>query len=329
MRFHLDRDMPVSLATQLVGQIEYAIACGDLEPGRRLPAMRDLAAELGISPVTVAGVYQALGRSGLVVSRVGDGTYVTGSPGLLRQRAAREEALEHAVDQLIRVADHHGLNAAELVQRVQLRHAWHDRQAVRLLFVGIFPEATRAYADYSTAWLSFRDTVDATVIADLRDGAAPAPLDSYDAVLTIGFELATVKALVADAAPVVAVPFLPSDETRTRLAQLQPGDHVVAVATYAQYMGSLKLSVERFAPHVTVASVVTAGSVDENGVVGHFDAVVYATGSDHILPNLPRAIPRIEYRHVPDARAVGKVVRDVLAEREGRSGPRVRSSIAE
>lgn len=319
MQFHLDRTMPVLLATQLTGQIEYAITCGDLEPGQRLPAMRDLAMELGISPVTVAGVYQALGRKGLVVSRVGDGTYVSGSPGLTLQRAAREEALERAVDQLLRVAQHHDLDVAELVHRVQLRHAWHDRRAARLLFVGIFPEATRGYAHHAASALGPGDTVDATVIAQMRSGDLPVPLEAYDAVLTIGFELATVEELVAGAAPVVAVPFLPSEATRARLAHLQPGDRILAVATYARYMGVLRSSIERFAPHVAVTAVETAETLDADGVADRFDAVVYATGSERILPHLPRSTPTFEYRHVPEAQAVVKVVREVLSGREARA----------
>lgn len=319
MRFHLDRAMPVPLAAQLMGQIEYAVACGDLEPGQRLPAMRDLAVELGISPVTVAGVYRSLGRKGLIVSRVGDGTYVSGGLSLTPRHAAREEALERAVDQLLRVAQHHDLDVAELIHRIQLRYAWHDRRAARLLFVGIFPEATRGYAYHAEAALGPGDTVEATVLAQLRSGNPPAPLDSYDAILTIGFELATVEELVGGAAPVVAVPFLPSDETRVQLAHLQPDNHVLAVATYAQYMGALRSSIERFAPHVVVAAVETAATLDADSVAGRYDAVVYATGSESILQHLPRAVPAFEYRHVPEARALVQAVQEVLAGRDQRS----------
>ncbi len=311
----LDRAMPVSLATQLMGQLEYAIACGDLKPGDRLPAMRPLASELGISPVTVAAVYRTLGTKGLVVSRVGDGTYVSGGHALPVLRAARERAVERAVDQLLLVAQHHDLDVAELVQRVQVRHAWHERRAVRFLFVGIFSEATRGYAHDASAALGLRDAVDATTIDDLRRGRAPAPLETYDAVLTIGFELATVQELVADATRVAAVPFLPSEGTRRRLARLQPGDHVLAIATYARYMGVLKSSIERFAPHVEVALVETSENPEVQGLLGRFDAVVYATGSERILPQVPRAIPTIEYRHVPVAQAVVQVAEEVLTER--------------
>jgi hypothetical protein len=246
-------------------------------------------------------------------------------------------ALERALDQLLRVAQHHGLDLAELVHRVQVRHAWHDRRAVRLLFVGIFDEATRRYAQHAAAALGPGDTVDATTIAELDAGTPPAPLAAYDAILTIGYRVAAVEALARGAVPVVAVPFLPSEETRTRLAQLQPGDRVVAVATFAQYMGALKSSVERFAPHVQVTAVETAETLVADQLAGRFDAVVYATGSEGILPHLPRAIPTIEYRHVPEGYSVAQVVREVLAGRRtggapvatGDAGPEPRDEAAE
>ncbi len=320
MQVELDRAIPVPLATQLTGQLEYAIACGDLRPGQRLPAMRRLAAELGISPVTVASVYRTLGHKGLVVSRVGDGTYVSGSQGVVVQRAVRERAVERAVDQLLRVAQHHDLDVAELVQRVQVRHAWHERRTVRLLFVGIFAEATQSYAQRVEAALGPGDVVEAITIDELRQGVTPAPLDAYDAILTISFELASVEELVGGAAPVAVVPFLPSEGTRTRLAHLQPRDQVVAVATYPRYMGALRSSIERFAPHVEVAAVETADRLDAQSLVGRFDVVVYATGSERILRQLPHAMPRIEYRHAPDPHAVADVAHRVVSAREGVGG---------
>jgi molybdopterin-guanine dinucleotide biosynthesis protein A len=139
----------------------------------------------------------------------------------------------------------------------------------------------------------YSHTVRATTIAELDAGTPPAPLAAYDAILTIGYRVAAVEELARSALPVVAVPFLPSKETRTRLAQLQPGDRVVAR--------------------------------------------VYATGSEGILPHLPRAIPTIEYRHVPEGYSVAQVVREVLAGRRtggapvatGDAGPEPRDEAAE
>src|SRR3712207_8529552 len=52
------------------------IAAGDLRPGERLPAVRALAAELGVGRHTVDAAYSELVAEGLVEARVGQGTFV-------------------------------------------------------------------------------------------------------------------------------------------------------------------------------------------------------------------------------------------------------------
>ena len=52
------------------------IARGDWSPGERLPSHRDLAAELGVAPLTVRQVLAQLEEQGLVSRQVGRGTFV-------------------------------------------------------------------------------------------------------------------------------------------------------------------------------------------------------------------------------------------------------------
>jgi DNA-binding transcriptional MocR family regulator len=52
------------------------IASGRLKAGDRLPTVRSLAIELGVSPATVSQAWQALGAAGLIVSRGRNGTFV-------------------------------------------------------------------------------------------------------------------------------------------------------------------------------------------------------------------------------------------------------------
>jgi DNA-binding transcriptional MocR family regulator len=56
------------------------IRAGVLAPGERLPTVREVAAELGISPATVSAAWQALRRTGVVVSRGRAGTFVRDTP---------------------------------------------------------------------------------------------------------------------------------------------------------------------------------------------------------------------------------------------------------
>ena len=141
-------------------------------------------------------------------------------------------------------------------------------------------------------------------------------------MLTIGYYVAEVETLVAGAAPVAAVPFVPSEETRTRLARLQPGDRLLVIATYPQFLGVLKAGVVRYAPHATVAMAETAAAVDLARLPGRIDAVVYATGSEALARSLPRALPAFEYRHVPDARKVARVVQVAVASAAATLAPR-------
>ena len=60
----------------IAGAIARLITSGDLAPGDRLPTVRDLATDLGVSPATVSHAWQALAGVGLIVSRGRSGTFV-------------------------------------------------------------------------------------------------------------------------------------------------------------------------------------------------------------------------------------------------------------
>ena len=67
---------------ELVGVIETAVAAGELAPGERLPSVRRLAAEVGLSPGTIAASFAELRRRGIVVSEPRRGVRVGPAPPL-------------------------------------------------------------------------------------------------------------------------------------------------------------------------------------------------------------------------------------------------------
>jgi DNA-binding transcriptional MocR family regulator len=75
-------------AATIAARIEAAIAGGELVPDARLPTVRDLAAELAVSPATVAAAYRMLKQRGLVSANSRRGTVVLPQPPL-RVRGAR------------------------------------------------------------------------------------------------------------------------------------------------------------------------------------------------------------------------------------------------
>ncbi len=56
------------------------ITTGDLAPGDRLPTVRELASDLGVSPATVSHAWQTLASTGLIMSRGRSGSFVRSKP---------------------------------------------------------------------------------------------------------------------------------------------------------------------------------------------------------------------------------------------------------
>jgi GntR family transcriptional repressor for pyruvate dehydrogenase complex len=68
---------------QVVAHVRSLIERGELRPGDRLPAERDLATQIGVSRPTVRAGLRALAAMGVVRSRHGSGTYIPDGPPML------------------------------------------------------------------------------------------------------------------------------------------------------------------------------------------------------------------------------------------------------
>ena len=76
MQFMLDRSIKKPMYRQLVEQIENAIVSGDLSQDQPLPSERELAKNLQINRSTVVTAYDELEAVGLIVRKIGSGTYI-------------------------------------------------------------------------------------------------------------------------------------------------------------------------------------------------------------------------------------------------------------
>jgi DNA-binding transcriptional regulator YhcF (GntR family) len=310
MEFSVDRDLPVPLRTQLQGLIEYGIACGELAAGELLPSVRELAERIGVSPMTVSQVYSDLKAAGLIETRPGSGSFVTG--GGRARLAARPEAAElhKRIDALIDAAMSAGIRPAELVSLVSARAFYRDSVGVRtrVIMVGLFPEATASYALFIAARLGNGVTVEPLTIAAIeRDPDARSRANSADLAVTFVNRQREVMALVPNT-NVVSISFIPAEETRAALAALDSLARVAIVSRFPDFLPIMKAGVQRFAPHVANLTGTTLETPDLEALLADANVVVFASGAEAVIGMLRPGIPAIEYRHAPDTAEIERVL---------------------
>ena len=93
LTFTLNPGSGVPPYLQVVQQVQQALRMGHVQPGDKLPTVKQVVAELAINPNTVFKAYRELENLGLVEGRQGVGTFVLrrpqGPPPSTQARLAR------------------------------------------------------------------------------------------------------------------------------------------------------------------------------------------------------------------------------------------------
>jgi GntR family transcriptional regulator len=97
---------------QIMDEVTRRVALGDWAPGYRLPSIRELAAELKVSVITVKRAYLELERAGVIVTQQGRGSFVSES---IDMDDVRQEELERAVEHAAQLGAAMGLDHDDLV----------------------------------------------------------------------------------------------------------------------------------------------------------------------------------------------------------------------
>lgn len=292
----MDRSSSVSLSVQLRGALEFGIASGELPSDARLPSVRALAARMKISPVTVSNVYAALQSSGLVEGRVGSGTFVSGRGS--RAHDGRFRQLDQQIAELLSLAKSCGVSASELAVRISMASSASPRP-LRILMVGNFIDATRAYADELRQHLPEGDEIDAAVL----DEIAPNPPKDIDLIIAPKTLLSKTREILPNV-EVLGLTLIPNEATRVALASIPPDAKTLAYSYFPGFVTIMKAGILRFAPHVTRLTMKVR---DEEGIAAAMqaaDVVIYATGAEYLRHDLRPDQVAFEYRHTPDIHAI-------------------------
>jgi GntR family transcriptional regulator len=107
---------PRPMYLQVIEQVKRRVAVGDLPPGSELPSIRELAAGLQISVITIKRAYLELEREGVIVTRQGKGSVVAERPGL--QSSIQERELRDHLKQAVSLGLLLGKSKSEMQRRV-------------------------------------------------------------------------------------------------------------------------------------------------------------------------------------------------------------------
>ena len=112
----------VPIYRQIVNQVKYLVASGQLQAEEELPPIRALAEQLQVTPNTVVKAYGQLEEDGVVYKRRGAGTYVAQAASRLARKEQRKILVQRA-DALLADAQQLDFTFDEVLEVVRGRHA--------------------------------------------------------------------------------------------------------------------------------------------------------------------------------------------------------------
>jgi len=130
MHIHISPKNGAPLYQQIVNQVKYLVASGVLRAGDEVMPIRGLAEKLLINPNTVARAYRELETAGVLVKRLGAGTYVSGDGSPLAW-TERIKILGERATALLTEAHQLGVPVEQLLQLIEQRSrelAWDDTE---------------------------------------------------------------------------------------------------------------------------------------------------------------------------------------------------------
>ena len=111
----IDPRDPTPIYAQLERALRAAIATGKLAPGDQLPTVRQLSVELQINANTVARVYTALERAGVIETKRGVGSFIAAVPAQAHPPRDRVRRLNAFTTRLLAEAADHGFTADDVI----------------------------------------------------------------------------------------------------------------------------------------------------------------------------------------------------------------------
>ena len=114
----LDPTRPIYL--QIIEEIKKRTVRGLYKTGEQLPSVRELAKEIGVNPNTIARVYMELEREGFILTRRGQGSFITEESGRIEKEREKlaDDAIKRFIKEITDIELHNG-HKAKLLKMIR------------------------------------------------------------------------------------------------------------------------------------------------------------------------------------------------------------------
>ena len=120
MEFMIDTESGIPIYRQIIEQVRFAVARGELQPGNQLPTVRQLAVDLSINPNTVIRAYRELEIEGVLETQQGSGTFV-GKKKPEVDRLKKQRMLDQILTETLARASAYGFSLEDLLGALRTR----------------------------------------------------------------------------------------------------------------------------------------------------------------------------------------------------------------
>lgn len=118
IKFILDYSSGVPVYRQIIDQIRFGIASGQLTLGEQLPTVRALAVELKVNLNTVSKAYKELEIKNILETQQGTGTFINKAEEIVPEKE-REDKLKEICLQFSSVALSYGFSLKEIMNEMK------------------------------------------------------------------------------------------------------------------------------------------------------------------------------------------------------------------
>ncbi|MGX1931296.1 GntR family transcriptional regulator [Flagellimonas sp. 2504JD4-2] len=119
--FKLDPKTGIPFYRQIIDQIKFGIAFGNLKTGEQLPTVRSLAVDLKVNLNTVAKAYKELEIQNILETQQGTGTFISQAKIEISEEEKRAK-LNEICNEFSTIAFSYGFSTDDIINQLKKQH---------------------------------------------------------------------------------------------------------------------------------------------------------------------------------------------------------------